>query len=146
MHLSTSDARASSQPPTTITPAGFLVHSASTVVMKAPRSTEVGPAIRTMTLSAFLADSSPGYTPRRKSGRFEALLIHTYSWSLRLGSPIGTSRPVGAAFGEAGSVAERIVSTLSAVTKTSPESPIAGRGFWSQWSMPRLRMMSLWKV
>ena len=35
MHLSTSAASASSQPPTTITPAGFLVHSASTVVMKA---------------------------------------------------------------------------------------------------------------
>ena len=60
MHLSTSEASASSQPPTTITPAGFCVHSASTVVMKAPRSTEVGPAMRTLTLSAFRADSRPG--------------------------------------------------------------------------------------
>src|SRR5437762_1419699 len=29
------------------------------------------------------------------SGRFEALLIQTYSWSARLGSPIGTFNPVG---------------------------------------------------
>ena len=54
MHLSTSEASASSQPPTTITPAGFLVHSASTVVMKAARSTEVGPAMRTLTLKRLL--------------------------------------------------------------------------------------------
>ena len=56
MHLSTSEASASSQPPTTITPAGFCVHSASTVVMKAARSTEVGPAMRTLTFSALRAD------------------------------------------------------------------------------------------
>ncbi len=49
--------------------------------------------MRTLTLSAFLADSRPGYTRSTKSGRFEALLIHTYSWSLRLGSPMDTSRP-----------------------------------------------------
>ena len=40
----------------------------------------------------------------------------------------------------------RMVSTFSLVTKIRPESPIAGSGFCSQWSMPRLRMMSLWKV
>ncbi len=45
-----------------------------------------------------------------------------------------------------GAVAARMVSTLSAVTKMRPESPMAGSGFCSQWSMPRLRMMSLWKV
>src|SRR5690349_24098749 len=94
MHLSTSEARASSQPPTTITPAGFLVHSASTVVMKAARATEVGPAILTLTLSALRADSRPGSTRSTNSGTFEALEIHTYSWSARLGSPTGTLSPV----------------------------------------------------
>src|SRR5262245_24977445 len=95
MHLSTSEARASSQPPTTITPAGFLVHPAATAGLKAARSAEVVPAMRTVTLSALRADPRPGYTRSTNSGRLDALLIHTYSWLLRLGSPIGTFRPVG---------------------------------------------------